>query len=98
MSKNMKRMYCIDCAMLLGLSTLLFCIVSYVLYNLNHIPNELSLRAGIVLSGLLALVFALSAMVTVMVHLHKNSEELYEDSMEMQEIDLQVGSIEGETI
>jgi heme A synthase len=98
MENNVKKIYFFDCAILVGLSALLVFIISYVLYSLGQVPNGESVRAAIMASGLLAILFALTGMATVMLHLRQNSSELYAGSIEMQRIHLQIDSIESEAL
>lgn len=98
MDNNIKKMYCFDCAILAGLSVLLVFIISYVLYSLGHLQNEPTVRAAIMASGLLAIIFALIGMMTVIYHLRQNGEELYSDYAEIQKIYPQIEAVESETV
>ena len=98
MDKNIKKMYCFDCAILGGLTALLVFLIGYVLCSLGYVLNEWPMRVGIMASGLLALLFALTGMATVMIHLHKNSSELYKDNIEWQGAELQIETINGKAI
>ncbi len=98
MDKNTKKMYCFDCAILGGLSALLVFFIAYVLYSLGYVLSEWPMRVGIMASGLLAVLFALTGTSTVMAHLHKNSEELYAGSRVIKGIDSQIEVIEGEAL
>lgn len=83
MDNKIKKMYYCDCSILAGLSALLVLIISYVLYSLGHVQSESAVHVAIMTSGLFAIIFALTGIMTVIYHLRQNSEELYLDYEEI---------------
>jgi len=98
MENKIKKMYCFDCAILVGLAALLVFIVTYVLLSLDKVPGSGVVRMAIMASGMLALAFALTGMTTVMFHLRQNSKELYSSEMGVEGIHTNMEKLESEAL
>ncbi|HKL10656.1 MAG TPA: hypothetical protein VJ990_04395 [Clostridia bacterium] len=98
MENKTKKMYCFDCAILVGLAALLVFIVTYVLLSLGKVPGSGAVRMAIMASGMLALSFALTGMITVMSHLRQNSKELYSSEMGVEGIHTNMEKLESEAV
>lgn len=81
MDKRINKMLVRDCAVIISILAVLWCILCFAMVQVSAIISSHTVRIGILAAGLLVTAFATAASAAVLIHLRRNRKKLYTEEL-----------------
>ena len=87
MERKINKLLFHDCATIISILVLLWLILCFVMVQVSSIAPNHSIKAGIIIAGLLAGTFSTASSAAVFIHLRMNRKELYSQELSVAAIE-----------